>query len=289
MGLLIAVGALGSARAARELARDEGATTTSGTPYAPSPGSAPFVSLGYREAVADLLWVRMVGYFGGSDSTADGIGALLDAIVALDPRYHRVYQFGPRALTIAIHGVTEATYLHAIEILARGSVEFPDDWKLPYLAGQIYTQDLQTSDPKQRRAWDERGTTLIEAAIRRPNAPSQLATWAATMRTRLGQRQQAIDGLREMFLLASDAKGRQRIVEKLAELEKSNADELAAEMFEARHRFQDDWLANRPAIVGTFYVLLGPRPPPAFDLTELATGGRDLVEAKPIERLEPIE
>ncbi len=289
LGLLIAVGALGTARAARMLSHDEAEVTSIEEPYAPAPGAAPFISLGYREALADLLWVRLVGYFGGRDSTADGIGSLTDAVIALDPRFARVYPFGANAMTIAAHGVDQQTFFHAIAVLDRGAAEFPDNWKLPYLAGQMYTQDLQTTDPAQRRRWDERGTSLIEAAIRKPNAPAEAATWAATMRTRLGQHQQAVDGLREMLLITSDAAAQRRLIDKLATLEKTDADELAAEMSEARRRFRQEWNANRPALSASFFVLVGPHPKPTFDLTDLATGGHDLLEAKPIERLEPLE
>ena len=67
--------------------------------------------------------------------------------------------------------MTQASYLRALAVLEKGITIFPDDWKLPYLAGEIYTQDLQTTDPAQRRAWDERGTLLTESAIRKPKAP----------------------------------------------------------------------------------------------------------------------
>jgi len=288
LGLVIAFGAVGTAHLARELCRDDAPGTVADEPYAPSPGAAPFAVLGYREAAADLLWVRLVGYFGGTDSTAEAIGSLVDAIIALDPRYDRVYEFGARTMTIASHGVTQSTFLRAIAVLERGAAEFPDNWKLPYLAGQIYTQDLQTTDAAQRRKWDERGTALVEAAIRKPNAPAEAATWAATMRTRLGQHQQALDGLREMMLLTSNPLAQRRLVDKLATLEKTDADELAAEMLEANRRFRNERM-SRPALPASFYVLIGPRPKPVFDLADLATGGRDLLEAKPIERLEPIE
>jgi hypothetical protein len=37
------------------------------------------------------------------------------------------------------------------------------------------------------------------------------------------------------------------------------------------------------------YVLIGPPLSPRFDLTNLATGGRDLAGTQPIERPEPFE
>jgi hypothetical protein len=286
---IVALVALGGARAARVAAEQQAPRTIADEPYAPAPDTAPLVTLGYRELAADLFFLRLKGYFGGSESTAGGIATLVDAVVALDPSFHRIYEWGARAITMAGHGVDNAAYLRAIAVLEAGTRQFPDDWKLPYLAGQIYTQDLQTQDPAQRRMWDERGTLLTESAIRKPNAPAEAATWAATMRTRLGQHQRAVDGLREMVLVTDDASARARLLAKLADLEHDAQNEVAAELLEARHRFEAAWLSARPAVPPSMYLLIGPRLGPGFDLAQLATGGRDLVGAQPIERLEPLD
>jgi hypothetical protein len=284
----IAMLAFAGARIAREAAEDEAPKVLGDEPYAPAPHTAPLVTLGYRELFADLLFLRLKGYFGGADSTADGIAQLTEAIIALDPEYQRIYEWGARATTLASRGVDNAAYLRAIAILDAGAARFPGDWKLPFLEGEIYAQDLQTKDPAQRRAWDERGTSLTEQAIRKPNAPAEAATWAATMRTRLGQHQRAIDGLREMLLVTDDDSARARLLAKLAALDSSDADELAAELFEARQRFDAAWQAARPSVPASMYVLIGGKLSPAFDLGDLATGGRDLVGTQPIERLDPV-
>jgi hypothetical protein len=270
-----------AAQYARVVARDLGAGTPIDEPFAPSPGAAPFASLGYRELAADLLLARVVPYFGGAHNTAEGIAGLCEAIVASDPQYRQVYEWCAHAMTLARTGVDQRTYLRALALLEGGMRELPDDWRIPYTAGQIYLIDLQTGDPAQRRAWDERGTRLLEAAIRKPDAPAAAATTAAVLRTKLGQRQRAIDGLREMLLITSDASARRRILEKLAELSHGNADELAAELLEARRRFEAAWARDRPAVPASMYLLIGPRPAPGFDLRDLATGGRDLLGAQP--------
>ena len=286
---LIAVLALAGARFARDAAEREAPKVFADEPYAPAAGTAPLVALGYRELFADLLFLRLKGYFGGSETTANGVAALVEAIVALDPQDQLIYEWGARAITLAGRGVDNAAYLRALAVLDTGGRAFPSDWKLPYLAGQIYTQDLQTTDVAQRRAWDERGTLLTESAIRKPNAPAEAATWAATMRTRLGQHQRAVDGLREMLLVTDDAAARTRLLTKLAELEHDSANELASELLDARRQFEATWQATRPAVPLAMYLLIGAPLSPRFDLARLATGGRDLVGAQPIERLEPLE
>jgi hypothetical protein len=286
---VVVLAAVGGARSARQAAEAEAPRVLSDEPYAPAPGTAPLITLGYRELAADLLFLRLMGYFGGSESTANGVASLVEAIVALDPQFHRIYEWGANAITLASRGVDNAAFLRALAVLDAGARRFPDDWKLPYLAGEIYTQDLRTTDPAQRRAWDERGTLLTESAIRKPNAPIEAATWAATMRTRLGQHQRAVDGLREMLLTTSDEAARARLLAKLAELEHDAASELAAELQESRHRFEAAWHAARPAVPASMYLLLGPPLSPGFNLADLATGGHDLVGTQDIERLEPVE
>ncbi|HWO23326.1 MAG TPA: hypothetical protein VNO30_31515 [Kofleriaceae bacterium] len=272
-----ALALIAAAQGARALATDGRRGAAIEEPYAPSPAAAPFVSLGYRELAADLLLARAMPYLGGDASTAAGVAGLCEAIVASDPQYRKIYEWCAHAMTLAQTGVDQRAYLRAIALLERGMREHPGDWRIPYTAGQMYMLDLQTSDPAERRAWDERGARLIEAAIRKPDAPATAATTAAVLRTRLGQRARAIDGLREMLLITSDDAARRRILDKLAELTHESSDELAAELLEARRRFEAAWRRDRPAVPASMYLLIGPRPAPGFDLGELATGGRDLV------------
>jgi hypothetical protein len=288
--LAIAACAFGGARLARPVAEAmRSADPAQATPYAPSPDAAPLVTLGFREVAADLLFLRLKGYFGGTTDTGPGSASLVEAIIALDPRFHRIYEYGAWAIILADHGVDTAARLRALAVLGRGAAEFPDDWKLPFLAGQIYGQDLVTDDPAQRRRWDERAALLIETAIRKPHAPASAASYAAHLRTKLGQHQRAVDGLRELLLVTFDASARRNLIEQLAKLEDADADEIAGELLVSRKRFEAKWLAERPELPLSMYVLLGPLPPPGYDLADLATGGRDLYGSDLEERLEPLD
>ena len=285
--LAIAAVGFGGARLARAVAEREVTGTASEAPYAPSAGAAPFLSLGYRELLADLLFLRLRGYFGGEHPQAESLAELTEAVVALDPQLHRIYDYGAGAIELGA-GLTPPLVMRAIAILERGGREFPEDWRLPYDEGQAYALDLTTTDPAQRRAWDEKAALLVESATRKPGAPARAATWAADLQTKLGQHQAAIDNLHEMLLLTDDVGAQQRLLERLAKLEHADADELAGEIFEARQKFQHAWQRERPTIPADMYVLLGARPALHFDLTDLATGGHDLIGSKPIERLEPL-
>jgi hypothetical protein len=117
----VAALALGGARIAREAAEQRAPRVIADEPYAPTPQAAPLVTLGYHELFADLLFLRLKGYFGGTENTANGIAGLVEAIAALDPQYQRIYEWGARAITLAGRGVDNRAFLRAIAVLDAGA------------------------------------------------------------------------------------------------------------------------------------------------------------------------
>lgn len=257
-------------------------------PFAPSAGSAPYVSLGYREMLADLLWIRAIGYVGGDDDRAAGTRALVEAIVALDPRFERVYPFTGAALSAMGTEPSQDDLLASIRLLERGMQEFPENCKLPLLAGQVYTVELESDDPEQVARWQLEGVRYLERAVRIKGCPRDVATFAAHLRTKLGQRDKAVRDLRELILYTDNPKQRQALIEKLAELEEGDAAAIAYELEVEKKRFESEWLANRPEVPPTMYLLLGPPLSPSFRLEDLAVD-RDLIGSEaPIEPLPPL-
>ena len=173
-------------------------------PYAPSPTGAPIISLGYREAFADLFWIRLTGYFGGPDSTADGIASLVEAI----DRARSALPTPVRVRRARDHDRAARRHAGQLPALARDPREGHEGVPRRLEAADARRPDLHAGsrdhDPAQRRAWDERGTLLTESAIRKPGAPTDAATWVAFMQTKLGQRERAIQDLREMILVTRD-------------------------------------------------------------------------------------
>ncbi len=287
MALALAVGARVLGAEANRM-RDRWPATLD-PPYAPSPASARFLSLGYREAWADWLWIRALGYFGGDEKRATSTRALVEAIAALDPRYRRVYAWGGKAITAVGTGATEDDYLAAIAILERGAREFPDDYEIPDYIGKLYTSlDLRSDDPVKARRWQEEGARWLERAVRTPGAPTGMATVAAHLRSKLGQREQAARDLRELILYTSDRAQRDKLIKKLASLEGEDSDAISYELDVMSRRFQERWDRERPELPPTMYLLVGPPLPSHFRLEDLAVD-RDLIGVEPpIEPLEPV-
>lgn len=239
-------------------------------PYAPSPEAAPYVFLGYRELGADLMWIRALSYFGGKDDTAAGLEGLIDALLALDPSLVRACEWAPKAIGWVDHGAVADDHLWAAHLLERCIERFPDRWQLPYLAGQVYTLDLETDDPALRAAWNDRGATLLEHAIRMPGAPRRIATLVASLRTGLGQQERAERDLQELILTTDDAATRRTLIANLAALQNAAADRILFEYEEVRREFEARWAGSLPWAPATMYIQLGDPSPHHFDLDDLA-------------------
>lgn len=239
-------------------------------PYAPSPGAAPYVSLGYRELGADLMWIRALSYFGGKDDTAEGLEGLIDALLALDPTFERACEWAPRAIGWVDHGATNDDHLWAARLLESCIPRSPQRYELPYLAGQVYALDLETEDKAQRAAWDARAAELLDHAMRMPGAPRNMATLVANLRTGLGQQERATRDLLELIATTDDAATRKELTAKLAKLQGQDADRIEFEMEATRAAFRRAWKAALPEAPEAMYILVGDPPPPWFDLGDLA-------------------
>jgi hypothetical protein len=284
-----AIAAIIGARLVADAARDlrAGWPATATAPFAPSPEAAPFLSLGYREAVADLMWIRMLSYLGGTSDTADGVHALVETTLALDPYYRPGYDVGALAIQSASQGAGNAAHLAAISVLERGMKVFPQEWQYPFLAAQTYLAELIPADDAERRAWTEKGVLLMERAVRLPGAIERAAITAAHFQEKLGRHELAVKHLEEMILIAQSDDARNQLIAELARLQDRDAADLQIAMIEARRGFVEEWYATRPALPASMYILLGARRNPYLPPSALAVD-RDLIGTNPPDFLEPL-
>jgi hypothetical protein len=260
---------------------------TEDQPFLPPPGGAALFSLGYRELAADLTWCRALVYYGSSltgETDLHHLERFVDTIIELDPRFKRVYRWAAYAVTykdagskMNVDGATQAEYRASARYLERAIQEFPDGYELYWLAGLRYYLDLKSEDPAEQARFKERGVELIEQAMRKSDAPRDLGTLAASLRTRLGQKERALHDLKEMVLSTDDAEARQKLLSKIGVTsgDLDMVDEVAAAR-DALDQANQDHARNLPP---DFFVLLGPPPPAVIDWRRLAAD-RDLVGAE---------
>ncbi len=143
--------------------------------YLPSGRFVAEASLQYRNLAADVLWFRMVQYYGGyrlGENDLALFSHLADVITDLDPQFTFVYVFG--ALIIA---EDLGRFDRGIYFLEKGIERNPRDWWLPFELGflhYIYARDY------------ERASAYFVKAASLPGADPLAARFAAFVAARAG-------------------------------------------------------------------------------------------------------
>ena len=132
-------------------------------------------SLGFHAPVADYVWLQAVQYYGGyrrGEHDLRYFEGLVEAVVTLDPRFIEVYHFAALVLSME-HG----DHHGAIDLLKRGILANPDNWRLLFTVGFIHYVFL--------REW-QLATHWFETAARLPGATDFCRRFAAFSARRAG-------------------------------------------------------------------------------------------------------
>jgi len=91
-------------------------------------------TLGLRSATASLLWLQLIQHIGGSGGMLDGVGASLEQMVALDPKFSYPYAFA----VLLLPGTSAEATQQAVDLGTRGVKEDLHDWRIPYYLATTY-------------------------------------------------------------------------------------------------------------------------------------------------------
>ncbi|MFO7564434.1 MAG: hypothetical protein R6X02_17440 [Enhygromyxa sp.] len=215
------------------------------------------MSLGYREALADLIWIRAVIFAG------DRVGATnyawimeyLEAIYSLAPGFRRPYAWGGVAFIYSGEDVDRAMIDRAIALYRRGLEHFPEDHELLFAAGMLLTRDVQSvpgySEDEKSAAMEE-GAALIRKAAAF-GAPPLVRELAATLVREGGADQLAIQFLETQLLQAEDEDHRRLLRIKL----EAALGEAGLESLERiRAEFEAARQAQAPYVAPELFVLI---------------------------------
>lgn len=242
--------------------RRAGFSTEEDLLYLPNAELLRVLSLGHRELLADLVWIRAVVYAGGTLAKRGKMVWLdryLDTIMTLDPRFRKPYQWAGVITMYNGHTITNEMVMQSNHYLEKAVDRFPDDWEFPFMLGANYLHELRTQDPKERALWDARAANYIERAALLQGGPPWLPILAATLTSKQGKLDLAVRHLEAALASTDDDNARQGIRNKLANL-KGYAQ---AEAFEQeRSSIVSKWKASLPYTPFNFYVLVGERPVP---------------------------
>lgn len=142
-------------------------------------------SLGFRNLVADIYWIRTVVYYGGQQKLEAGrrdfsvLSPLLNFVTTLDPQFRVAYRFGAIFLTEPPPAGPGRPDL-AIALLERGMRANPTKWEYAHDIGFVYYWWLH--DYNAAAQWFKKASEL-------PGATNWLAPLAATTLAQGGDRQ----------------------------------------------------------------------------------------------------
>jgi len=174
--------------------------------YLPSGEYLRMASLGYRELVADLLWLQAIQVMGERKlSIEDGqwLYDAVDRITTIDPKFVRAYEAGSHALCILVVLPEESNRL-----LEKGMRHNPLEWKLPFLLGINYYFEMGD---------DEKAAEAMARASRLPGAPETLVRLAAKLFVSAKSAQQAVELLAKVYEETSDENVRKTLEIRLKE------------------------------------------------------------------------
>lgn len=277
------VACMATAQGVDRLALEERATWPKTEDYAiflPPPEAAPLIYAGFREVAADISWVRLLVYYGTSmigEADYRYLELFIDNVIALDPLFERAYSWAMRAVTYRHSRATQEEFHKSLAYARKGMKQFPDNYEFFFEAGILCTHDIYFEDDAKLRRYRELGADYIDQAARKKNAPANLATLAAALRTKLGQKQRALRNLQEMILITENKKAREVLLQRYRQVAQQEFPDEAKQAMEALDRA---WKRSVPYAGPSMYILLGDRPPTTIDWRDLR-GERDLLVVDP--------
>jgi hypothetical protein len=228
--------------------------------YLPDAEYLKIASLGYRELIADLMWIQSIQVMGEkkvSESNGRWLYRALDIITTLDPKFVRAYEAGGLALTTLVVLPEESNRL-----MMKGMQHNPTEWKLPFLIGINYYYELYD---------DAKAAVYMSQASRLPGAPSILATLAANLYVSGHSPQQAVNLLADLYEKATDENAK-KLLEIRLKIVLTERDLYLLEQAIDRYRRQNGQYPQ------SLEALIGPGRLPALPVEP--SGGRYLYDAK---------
>lgn len=261
---LIAGAAVGVRLVQPKLARDYASIQRIEDLYAiPAPDRIVAASLGYRSALADLVFAHVRVAYGTAFAEKRRftyIGDYLEAIMALDPLFRAPYHYTDTFLTLQPVPAPKENYRRARDLYVRALEHVPDDAQLWLIAGQ-FTAYLapphlpENEDPKE---WRLAGARMLARACDllggSKNLPHHCAT-AATLFSDAGHREATIRSLKQVIAASDNEEAR---LKALAFLRRVVDEQEATKFQERTRRLERETRADQPLASRTQIQILGP-------------------------------
>lgn len=192
--------------------------------YLPSGKYLKPLMIGFDQIAADLLWLKVVSYFGGhylTDKSYPWLYHILDLTTTLDPYFRLPYEFGGVVLSVEKTDVSQSNAL-----LMKGIRYYPDYWRLPFYLGFNYFFYLK--DPETAALYISRAASL-------PGHPPYLPKLAASLYAHAGHKDIALSFLNQIYQNAEDPALKESISQKISDLQEGKLPSSLGEVLEAEN------------------------------------------------------
>ncbi len=191
---------------------------TSDTYSLPAPEQLVVASLGYRSALADLLYTDTRISYGvhfEEKRIFEHVGNYFDAMMALDPTFRAPYRFADTMMIFQPKAPPPENYRMARDFLVRALEKVPDDARLWLQAGQFvaYVAPPHLPPGEDKREWKVAGARMLARACDLlgddQNLPRECVT-AAALFSNAGERDATINALERVLNATDDEEVRRR-------------------------------------------------------------------------------
>jgi tetratricopeptide (TPR) repeat protein len=229
----------------------------------PSPDQVVVASLGYRSALADLLFAHVLVWHGlnfQQKRRLEFASEYLETVAALDPTFRETYYYGDTLIAMQPTPPTREDYWRARKLLEKGLANRPGDTELWLSAGQFmaYVAAPWLEDEKEKAEWKLAGARVLARACElvssNQNIPFHCIT-AASLFTRAGEREATIQFLERVLSVSDDDEIRAIATRWLqAALGEQERERLALRA----NRLREAWRQDLPFVNLTQELVLGP-------------------------------
>lgn len=179
--------------------------------YIPSGSFLKPITLGFSNVIADYFWIKTIGYFGEhlmSDRNYPWLYHIVDLVTTLDPQFVWPYYFGGITLSLETRQVEQSNL-----VLKKAIHYHPDDWQFPFFLGFNYWYH-ENNIPA--------AASYLKRAAMLPGSPRFLKTFPARLYNQAGQKDVALQFLREMEKKTQDTNMKAQIAKRIEEILKGN-------------------------------------------------------------------
>ena len=230
----------------------------------PNPEHLKVFSLGYRAAMADLLFGRTLvdaGTHFVERRVFLHLDAYLDAVVALEPRFRDVYYYADTLLNLSTVEMPRENLRKARNLQERGLKLFPDDPQLWMSAGMFvaYVAPQRLADNEDKDEWKAAGVAMIQHACDvwpKAEITPRVCVSSFGLLEKTGKTEAAIASMERLLAMTDDPQIRSGVLEYLARL---TGERAALRREKAAQRMEERQLADLPGLSRTQYQLLVPR------------------------------